>query len=200
MELRPNLNDVIHPLPKERGLLAKKNKLTLALTVGIARSGKSTWVKKNSKKYVVICPDRIRKVIFGHQFHKNAEDFVWAYAKGMAKLLLEQGKSVLIDATNINFESRYAWYKIALDYKAKIKVIWVKTSLKECKKRNTKSPEGERLPEKVLDGMAAMFQNPISDLTMKELNGIVIVEIPYKGGYSKIDGDYNIYRKEITED
>jgi len=137
-----------------------KNKLTVILMVGLARSGKSTWIKKNTKDNVVVCPDRIRKLIFGHQFHKEAEGFVWAYAKGMTKLLLEQGKSVIIDATNINYSSRQQWYDIALEYKAKIKIIWVKTSLKECKERNEKSPEGERLPEEVLDRMAESFEDP----------------------------------------
>ena len=68
------------------------NKLKVLLMVGLPRSGKSTWVKKKSKNYVVVCPDRIRKLVFGHQFNRDSEDFVWAYAKSMAKLILEQNK------------------------------------------------------------------------------------------------------------
>jgi predicted kinase len=172
-----------------------KNKLTMTLMVGLARCGKSTYVKKNSKD-VIVCPDRIRKLIFGHQFHKDAEDFVWAYAKGMAKLILEQGKNVLIDATNLNFYSREQWYKIAKDYKAKIKVIWIKTSLKECKKRNAKSPEGERLPEGTLDNMAYMFENPTREFA-DWTYGVEIVEVPYKGRYGDAG---NIYQTEITKE
>jgi len=169
-----------------------KNKLTMTLTCGLARSGKSTYVKKNSKD-VIICPDRIRKLIFGHQFHKEAEDFVWAYAKGMAKLILEQGKNVCIDATNLNFYSREQWYKIAYDHSAKIRVIWIKTSLKECKKRNAKSPEGEKLPEHRIEQMASIFENPTNDKSSAfEMN---IIEVPYKGGYNKDDN--NIYLEEI---
>lgn len=168
-----------------------QNRLTLM--AGLARSGKSTWIKKNAKDDVVVCPDRIRKLIFGHQFHRDAEDFVWAYAKGMAKLILEQGKNVLIDATNLNYSTREQWYRIALDYKAKIRVVWVKTSLKECKERNRKSPEGERLPEDVLERMATMFENPTEDLLWKN-NDIELVETPYRGRYTKCS---NIYQKEV---
>lgn len=172
--------------------------LTMTLTCGLPRSGKSTYVKKNSKD-VIVSPDRIRKLIFGHQFHKEAEDFVWAYAKGMAKLILEQGKNVIIDATNLNFYAREQWYKIAKDYNAKIRVIWIKTSLKECKKRNAKSPDGEKLPEKVLDGMARMFENPIDDVTIISnrnlLYKIELAETPYRGRY----GQYgNIYLAEYS--
>jgi len=166
-----------------------KNKLILTLMVGIARSGKSTYVKKYAKDSVVVCPDRIRKLIFGHQFHKDSEDFVWAVAKGMVKLILEQGKNVLIDATNINYATRKIWYDIAADYKAKIRIAWVKTSLKECKKRNAKSPDGERLPEDVLDRMAAMFEDPDREvLDRKDL-----IETPYKGKYC----GGNIYQGEL---
>lgn len=172
-------------------LKKKLMKPSLMLMCGLARSGKSTWIRKNFKNDVVVCPDRIRKLIFGHQFHKDAEDFVWAFAKGMTKLILEQGKNVIIDATNLNSFTRHEWYKIAKDYDAKITVIWVKTSLKECKRRNAKSPEGEKLPENVLDGMASIFENPVEDLILRGKN---IIEIPYKGKYGKGN---NIYRNEI---
>jgi predicted kinase len=174
-----------------------QNRLTLMC--GPARSGKSTWIKENAKDDVIVCPDRIRKLIFGHQFHRDAEDFVWAYAKGMAKLILEQGKNVLIDATNLNYSTREQWYRIALDYKANIRVVWVKTSLKECKERNRKSPEGERLPEDVLERMAIMFENPTEDIKYDvariELARIELVETPYKGRYTKCS---NIYQKEVV--
>lgn len=170
-----------------------QNRLTLM--AGLARSGKSTWIKKNAKDDVVVCPDRIRKLIFGHQFHRDAEDFVWAYAKGMAKLILEQGKNVLIDATNLNYSTREQWYRIALDYKANIRVVWVKTSLKECKERNRKSPEGERLPEDVLERMATMFENPTEDIKY-DVARIELVETPYKGRYTKRS---NIYQKEVVK-
>ena len=176
------------------GGLSMANKLTLTLMCGLPRSGKSTWIRKNAKDSVVVCPDRIRKLIFGHQFHKDAEDFIWAYAKGMAKLILEQGKNVLIDATNLNFPTRDHWYRIADSYNAKIRVVWIKTSLEECKKRNKKSPIGDKLPEKVLEGMTTIFQNPTEDNSLffieKRIN---IIEYPYKGKYGEVG---NIYSQE----
>jgi predicted kinase len=166
---------------------------------GLPRSGKSTWIKKNAKDYVVISPDRIRKLIFGHQFHNDAEEFVWAYAKGMAKLLLEQGKNVLIDATNLNYPTRAQWYAIAFTYDTQIKIVWLKTSLKECKDRNANSPEGEKLPEGVLDRMASIFVNPTEDVSIKEAYNIELVEIPPKG-CSKFYVSGNIYLDETLKE
>jgi len=170
-----------------------RNKLTMILMVGLARSGKSTYIKKNNLDAVIVSPDRIRKLIFGHQFHKESEDFVWAYAKGMARLLLEQSEDVLIDATNLNFQTREQWYNIAKEYSANIRIIWVKTSLKECKKRNARGPENERLPESVLDGMASIFTNPTESNNNFDIE---LIETPYKGKHGECG---NIYLDEIIE-
>jgi len=175
-------------------LKQKHKKPRLTLMVGLPRSGKSTWAKNNSKNDVIICPDRIRKLIFGHQFHKNAEDFIWAYARGMVKLILEQGKNVIIDATNLNHHTRSEWYRIANDFNASIRVIWIKTSLKECCKRNKKSLKGEQLPRERLIGMASMFENPTDD-SQYYSSPIEILEFPRKNGYNNKED--NIYMEEI---
>ena len=171
-----------------------KNELTMTLMCGLARCGKSTYAKKYAKDAVIVCPDRIRKLLFGHQFHRDAEDFVWAYAKGMVKLILEQGKNVLIDATNLNFVSREMWYRIAVDYKANIRVVWVKTSLKECRKRNANSPKDERLSDVVLDRMAWMFENPTEDSIDSVRYDITVLEEPYRGKYGDCG---NIYGEAV---
>ena len=80
---------------------------------GLARSGKSTWLLKNRAKSVIICPDKVRSEIFGHQFFANAEDFIWGVTKAMARLILEKGKDVLIDATHTTYGSRKIWLKMA---------------------------------------------------------------------------------------
>jgi len=138
-----------------------KNTPTVTLMCGLPRSGKSTWIRKNKIDEIVISPDEVRAKIFGHQFFANAEGFVWAFAESMVKLLLEQDKSVIIDATNITSASRYKWIKIAESYKAKVKIVFFKTSLKVCLRRNEKSKAGQKLPEKVINNMAIWFEDPI---------------------------------------
>ena len=127
---------------------------------GLARCGKSTWLNKNKKDAVVICPDEIRAKIFGHQFHQESEGFVWAFAESMVRLLLEQNKGVIIDATNLTYGSRDKWIRIAKEYGIKVEIIWIKTSLKKCKERNKKSKKGNKIPVVVLDRMASMFESP----------------------------------------
>ena len=165
-------------------------KPTLTITTGLARCGKSTWISKNKKDAVVVSPDDIRATIFGHQFYLDAEGFIWAFAESMAKLLLDQGKSVIIDATSINDFSRNKFILIARKRGLKTKIVWVKTSLAECKRRNNKSPEGKKLPDDVIDRMAMNFEDPVySD------KDIEIIEVP-KDKYKRARM-CNYYDKEV---
>lgn len=143
-----------------------KTKLELIIMCGLPRAGKSSWIQKNKKNCIVVSPDEIRKEIFGHQFHSEANKFVFSIAEAMAILLLKQGKSVIIDATNITENARMSYYPIARKFNASVKIVWVYISedksenLKECLIRNAKSPDGERLPEDALTRMSAFFETP----------------------------------------
>lgn len=168
-----------------------KNKPILTITCGLPRCGKSSWIKKNKGDAIVVCPDDIRSNIFGHQFHRDAEDFVWAFAIAMVKLLLKQGKNVIVDATNINRYSRECWIKIASSYGIKIRIVWLKTSIAECKRRNIKDNDGKMVPDNVIDRMAMMFEDPSYN---KDKN-IEVVEIP-KNAYKASDYG-NFYAGEM---
>ncbi len=80
----------------------------LILTVGLPRSGKSTWAR--STEYPIVSPDAIRLAIHGQAFVDLAEPFVWATAKVMVRALFEAGhKTVIVDATNTTRERRDDW-------------------------------------------------------------------------------------------
>jgi len=163
---------------------------------GIARSGKSTWINENRKDAVVICPDKVRSEIFGHQYFANAEDFVWDVTKAMARIILEQGKDALIDATHITFGSRGIWIKIAEQYDADFEIVWIKTSMAECIKRNEGSEEGHKLPDGVIERMAAKFEDPYYDGKDLEIE-IKLIEFPEGDGKVKREIVSNYYQEEV---
>lgn len=83
-------------------------KQCLILTVGLPRSGKSTWAKVQG--IPVVNPDSIRLALHGHAFIQEAEGIVWEHAYLMAKALFISGHSkVIIDATNITKNRREVW-------------------------------------------------------------------------------------------
>jgi predicted kinase len=127
---------------------------------GLARCGKSTWIEKNKGDAVVVCPDEVRAKIFGHQFHRPAEPFVWAVVKSMVRMLLDQDKNVILDATNLTDSSRRVWLDMADEYGTTVRVVWIQTPLEECKRRSRSSVEGNIVPDEVLDRMEETFEPP----------------------------------------
>ena len=81
---------------------------TLILTVGLPRSGKSTWSIKQG--FPVVNTDAIRLALHGKPFIRETEKMVWTQAYYMIKSLFHAGHDkVILDATNISEEKRKEW-------------------------------------------------------------------------------------------
>ena len=139
----------------------------LTLMCGIPRCGKSSWINKNKRDNIIVCPDTIRKEIFGHQFHQPANKFVFAIAEAMVSLLLKQQKNVIVDATHMTKTLRASWYPVTkeLSY-VKTDIVWVyadkdpQKNLEICIERSRKSVADEIVPYDVLCRMANQFEPP----------------------------------------
>lgn len=89
------------------------SKSRLILTVGLPRSGKSTWARTHSAKngMPIVNPDSIRLAIHGQRFIPLAEPFVWLIAKVMVRALFLTGHhEVILDATNTTRARRAEWF------------------------------------------------------------------------------------------
>ncbi len=80
----------------------------LILTVGLPRSGKSTWSRKQGNP--IVNPDSIRLALYGQSFIEDAEPMIWCIAKYMVKALFLAGHNkVILDATNLTKKGRAFW-------------------------------------------------------------------------------------------
>lgn len=80
----------------------------LILTVGLPRSGKSTWAR--GRGFPIVCPDAIRLALHGQTFEPRAEPMVWAIARVMVAALFEAGhERVILDACNTTEKRRGEW-------------------------------------------------------------------------------------------
>lgn len=81
---------------------------TLICTMGLPRSGKSTWTREQNLP--IVNPDAIRLAIHGQRFWAPAEKQVWATADLMVKALFNAGhETVIVDATNTTRKQRDQW-------------------------------------------------------------------------------------------
>jgi len=137
------------------------SKATLTLMLGFPRSGKTTWIMENKTDEIIIEQDWIRTNIFGHQFHTAAEPFLLAVVTATIRLLLAQGKDVILDSTGMTKDIRSRYTALAKEQKAKIRYVWVKTSMDTCCKRNEVSPEGHKIYRDTLRAMAIRLERPM---------------------------------------
>ena len=94
---------------------------TLTLLVGLQGSGKSTYARKKLAKEntVIISSDDLRKELLGNESCQDNNDVVFKTLYKRAKEFLQNGKNVVIDATNINIKAR----RSALSHFEKMPII-----------------------------------------------------------------------------
>ena len=81
---------------------------TLIMTIGLPRSGKSTWARQQIVP--VVNPDSIRLALHGQPYIASAEPIVWATAKLMVQSLFYAGHAaVILDAVNGTQDRRDEW-------------------------------------------------------------------------------------------
>jgi predicted kinase len=131
------------------------NEKVLILTVGLPRSGKTTWARGQS--IPIVSPDSIRLALHGQRFVGLAEPFVWAIARLMARALFLAGHdTVIVDATSTTKQRRDEWR--SKDWRLAFQNI--PTSTEECLKRA--EAEGDDYIIPIIKKMSDQFE-PVSD-------------------------------------
>jgi predicted kinase len=134
--------------------------LELILTVGLPRSGKTTWALQRAQDLgtPIVCPDAIRLALHGQRFQPLAESFVWAIAKIMVRALFAAGhRTVIVDATNTTRKRRDDWR----DPTWHLSFHELDVPAEECRRRARLLGDGEIIA--VIDQMAAKFEPVAAD-------------------------------------
>lgn len=126
---------------------------TLILTIGLPRSGKSTWSKKQG--HPVVNPDSIRLALYGLPYVAEGEAMVWTIAKYMVRSLFLAGhETVILDATNLREKDRSTWN----DGMYVVNYHVFKTPKEVCIKRSIKSKTEYLIP--VIERMSQCIELP----------------------------------------
>ena len=131
-------------------------KWKLIVTVGLPRSGKSTWAREESAKLnaPVVNPDSIRLALHGEAYIASAEPFVWAIARTMVCALFLAGHDeVIVDATNTSRKRRDFWQ--SEEWETVFQVI--DTEPGECIVRAVKGDRDDLIP--VIERMNDAFED-----------------------------------------
>ena len=129
----------------------------LYIAVGIPGSGKSTY-GKNMNNVCVVCPDTIRKELYGDESIQGDGREVFSTAYEIAKKHLIEGENVYFDATNVTKYSRKNTLNQLSCFAKKCIAIYFDTPFDECKRRN--AGRSRVVPENVIDSMAQKICKP----------------------------------------
>jgi predicted kinase len=125
----------------------------LILTVGLPRSGKSTWARQQG--HPVVNPDSVRLAVTGQRFVKEAETAVWMIVKYMVTSLFLAGhETVILDATSTTHARRDQF--LSKDWDAYVKVF--DTHRDVCAQRALATNQADLLP--IIDQMADAWEDP----------------------------------------
>lgn len=107
----------------------------LILLVGLPRSGKTTWAKKQG--HPIVNPDAVRLALHGKAYVQEAEPMVWAIVRYMVTALFTAGhETVILDACNNSRKRRDPWEDGAWSRE----FVVIRATPSECLAR---VPEGE---------------------------------------------------------
>ena len=133
---------------------------TLILTVGLPRSGKSTWALE--QKFPIVNPDSIRIALHGNYFTPEAEPMVWTIARYMVSALFVAGHNIIIvDATHTTSKRREFWnfHKVKRMYK----IFDIEKEI--CIQRAKEGKRGDLIP--VIERMAENWD--INDIPKEDI-------------------------------
>lgn len=148
--------------------------MEVVLLVGLPASGKSYYAEQMKNDYDIFSSDAVRKELYGDaSVQKNPAD-VFSLLQERARESLFDGKSVVIDATNIISKDRAPYIEMGKTLGAdSIRAVVFATPIDVCKERNAKRERS--VPEYVYDKMMAKFEVPsleegFTDIEMVEYN------------------------------
>lgn len=153
------LNDEIEDRLKAREFIANRERFkwgTLYLTVGPPGSGKSYWIEKKYSTLPVVSTDQLRIHLKGNIADQSDNEFIYNVAHEKVMQVLNDGKRVVLDATNLRRDYRKLMIDKARSVGAQIIVLFFATKYDTCLNR-LKKREILPLDEQVLYQMYLSF-------------------------------------------
>ncbi|WP_202909705.1 AAA family ATPase [Mucilaginibacter pedocola] len=110
--------------------------LALVVLIGATGSGKSSFARKHFKATEIVSSDTCRRLVSDDENNQAATTDAFALARYVTGLRLKNGLVTVIDATNVQYEARLDWIKLAREYHCVPVAIVLNMPEKVCAQRN----------------------------------------------------------------
>src|ERR1043165_6964242 len=115
--------------------------LSLVVLIGISGSGKSTFARKHFKETEILSSDRCRAIVSDDENNQGATDEAFELLHYIAAKRLKNGLLTVVDATNVQPESRKPLVNLAKQYHCLSVAIVLDVPEKVCEDRNDLRPD-----------------------------------------------------------
>ena len=135
----------------------------LYMLIGLPGSGKTTWAHNNANifKADIVSSDEFRQKLFGDEADQSHNSEVFTAMNNATIKILNSGKNVIYDATNLNRKNRIRTINyIKNNCKRNVTVVAYifDTPIDMCKSNNLKRTR--QVPDIVYDNMLKHFEMP----------------------------------------
>ncbi|UII19269.1 polynucleotide kinase-phosphatase [Fulvivirga ligni] len=168
--------------------------LSLVVLVGISGSGKSTFAKRLFKETEVISSDRCRALVSDNENDQSATTDAFELVHYIAAKRLKNGLLTVIDATNVQSDSRKPLVALAKKYHCLPVAIVLDVPEKECQLRN-ESRDDRNFGNHVVRQQRSQLRRSIKSLKREGFRHIHVLK-----SVEEIDAVSNIKRDSLYND
>ena len=151
--------------------------LSLVILVGPSGSGKSTFARTHFKPTEVISSDFCRGLVADDENDQTATHAAFAVLHFIAARRLEAGRLTVIDATNVQPESRKELIRLAREYHFLVTAIVFNLPEKLCHERNAQRPDRQFGPHVVRNQLRSMRKS-LRDLKKEGFSYVHVLSSP----------------------
>jgi predicted kinase len=150
---------------------------TILLPIGTSGSGKSTFIKTLPKdKYTIISPDEMRVEFTGNMDDKSKDKEIYEAVKERAIQAVKNGKSVIIDTTNLQKDRRRdfinAINSVLPNTKIEYKLLELNPELarQRIKSQIERGENRANVPDSTIDRHALLYKEMLEDIKSENIS------------------------------
>lgn len=168
--------------------------LSLVTLIGISGSGKSTFARKHFKETEIVSSDRCRAIVSDDENNQAATTDAFELLHYITAKRLKNGLLTVVDATNVQSESRASLIRLAREYHCIPVAIVLDVSERICEERNDLRPD-RNFGRHVIHQQRSQLKRSLKKLKEEGFRHIHVLQSP-----AEIDAISNIAREKLYND
>lgn len=151
--------------------------LSLVVLIGPSGSGKSTFARKHFKPTEILSSDYCRGLVADDENDQSATKVAFEVLHFIAAKRLAAGRLTVVDATNVQAESRKPLVSLAREYHCLPVAIVLNLPEKVCRERNTGRPD-RAFGDHVIRQQRQQLRRSLRGLKREGFSHVFILETP----------------------